>query len=97
MENSNTPLQKKKKVSKDKMVTLLDLGNNCSCLVYYDKGQIKKSKIFLYPSHSTNAMKKSIDRKINAEYKLWVKCLWHYGYLEEDDMQLMEFANLDKK
>ena len=96
MTNSNDLHQKKKKVSRDKIITIIDLGNNCSCLVYYDNGQIKKAKAFYYPQHATNAVKKSIDRKINAEYKLWLNCLWHYGYLEEDDIQLIEYKRLDK-
>lgn len=97
MINSNNLQQKKKKSSKDKEVAIIELGSNCSCLVYYDNGLIKKSKAFYYPQHPTNAVKKSIDRRINAEYKLWLKCLWHYGYLEEDDIQLLEYKRLDKK
>lgn len=97
MTNSNNFRQKKKKASKDKVITIIDLGNNCNCLIYYDNGQIKKAKAFYYPQHATNAVKKSIDKKINAEYKLWLKCLWYYGYLEEDDMQLLKYEALDKK
>ena len=40
---------------------------------------------------------KKINKELNQEYKLWLRCLWYYGYLEEDDTQLIEFKKLDKK
>lgn len=40
--------------------------------------------------------RKKVDKKLNQEYKLWLHCLWHYGYLEEDDAQLIEFKAAGK-
>ena len=89
----------KSKKSKDKEIAILDTNLGCCYLVYYDEEKrIKKSKIFCYPRNEDNSGKRKVDRLINAEFKLWIQCLWHYGYLEEDDFQLIEFKKtLDKK
>lgn len=96
MRVSNNDIIKKSKKSKDKQIVLTNLDKNTVCLLYYDNGLIKKSKIFIYPMLCTNSEKSKVDRLVNKEYKLWLHCLWHYGYLEEDDVQLLEYQTLDK-
>jgi hypothetical protein len=86
---------KKEHSSKDKKIVITKTNNNCTFLLYYDNGIIKKSKIFVYP-RATSGIKK-VNKSLNQEYKLWLRCLWHYGFLEEDDTQLIEFKKLDKK
>lgn len=98
MNNSDQIIEKKHHNSKNKKVVITKENNGCSFLVYYDGNKIKKSKAFFYPQMGTATDKKEVDRQISYEYKLWLKCLWHYGYLEEDDSQLIEFKKtLDKK
>lgn len=87
---------KKSKASKDKRIEIVK-ADRCVYLLYYDKDEVKKSKIFLYPIHGTNSEISKVDKMVNKEYKLWKNCLWHYGYLEDDDRQLIEFKMLDKK
>lgn len=94
--NNNLIEAKKQHVSRDKKIVITKTNNSCSFLLYYDKGEIKKAKIFLYPVYGTQKDKKEVDRKLNQEYRLWLHCLWYYGHLEEDDWQLTEYQMLDK-
>lgn len=95
--NSNTIEIKKQHSSRDKKIVITKVNNSCSFLLYYDKGEIKKAKVFNYPLLGTQKDIKEVDRIISQEYKLWLHCLWHYGYLEADDYQLLEYKNLTKK
>lgn len=95
MNSNEVSRAKKEHFSKDKKIVITNPNNSCAFLLYYDGGVIKKSKAFLYP-HSTSGIKR-VNKNLNQEYKLWLRCLWHYGYLEEDDVQLIEFKKLDKK
>ena len=88
-------IAKKEHSSKDKKVVITKPNNSCAFLLYFDNDVIKKSKAFIYP-HTTSGIKR-VNKELNQEYKHWVRCLWHYGYLEEDDVQLLEFKRLDKK
>ena len=74
-----------------------ETGCNGCILLYQEKGIIKKAKLFLEPYNSTNRVKKYLNHSLNEEYHLWLDCLYHYGYLEEDDAQLLEYKRLDKK
>lgn len=94
--NSNDIQIKKQHSSKDKKIVITKPNNNSSFLLYYDNGVIKKAKVFNYPLLGSSSSKKQVDRMLMKEYKLWLKCLWYYGYLEEDDVQLIEFQTLDK-
>lgn len=95
--NSNYIPVKKEHSSKDKKVVITKPNNACAYLLYYDGDVIKKAKVFCYPLTNKTSAKKKVDKMINAEYKLWLHCLWHYGYLEEDDIQLIEYKNLTNK
>ena len=94
--NSTTIPVKKEHKSKDKKIVITSPNNLCSYLLYYDNGEIKKAKAFYYPLLGSPSQKKKVDKNLRREYKLWLHCLWYYGYLEEDDVQLIEFQTLDK-
>lgn len=83
---------KKEHKSKDKKIIITRPINSVVNLLYYEGETLKKSKSFVYP-HS-NSGKRQIDLLVNREYRLWLNCLWYYGYLEEDDVQLLEFKKL---
>lgn len=95
MISNEISIAKKEHSSKDKKIVITMPNNSCAFLLYYDNGVIKKSKAFIYP-HAASGIKR-INKELNQEYKLWLRCLWYYGYLEEDDTQLIEFKKLDKK
>lgn len=94
--NSDYIPVKKEHHSKDKKIVITNPSNSCAYLLYYDGDEIKKAKLFSYPELNNSSSRKKVDRQISKEYKLWLNCLWHYGYLEEDDTQLLEFQALDK-
>lgn len=83
---------KKEHKSKDKKIVITKPVNSVVAILYYEGEVLKKSKSFVYP-HSSSG-KKKIDLMVNKEYRLWLNCLWHYGYLEEDDFLLMEYKKL---
>lgn len=95
MNSTVIPLKKEHK-SKNKKIVITSPNNSCSFLLYYDNGEVKKAKVFCYPTFGSLKQRKKVDKKLNQEYKLWLHCLWHYGYLEEDDAQLIEFKAAGK-
>ena len=90
MKDSNNPDVKKSKRSKDKTIKIIKIDNNCNCLVYYDRDEIVKSKMFYYPTMGTSKDRKKVDRILSKEYHLWLETLWRDGYLECDDLQFMQ-------
>lgn len=92
MRDSNNPDVKKSKRSKDKRIAILKVDKNCSCLVYYDRDEIVKAKMFYYPVMGTTKDRKKVDRRLSSEYHMWLTTLWKDGYLECDDIQFCKNA-----
>ena len=90
MIESNIDDIKKSKRSKDKTIKILKIDKNCNCLIYYDKDEIVKSKMFYYPVMGTTKDRKRVDRTLSKEYHLWLHTLWKDGYLECDDLQFQQ-------
>ena len=91
--SNNTIKKHSKDIKKINKIVIEELSKDCQALLYYKDGILRKSKVFQLPH--IPKLKKQVVKQINREYHLWIKVLWSEGYLEEDDIQLINF--IDKK